>query len=226
MMLLSKASMSSLSSSTSSPTLTERPKSVHTKHSTHVSKQTAITAVSPTANQVVIIHQNTSNNGNATMAGHVHSTNQYLASDLFSSMSSSSSSSLGLAMNQGTSNLTNGHTLIQNDLDSFDFADAAGNNQSSITASQDVKYMKGYVNVIKERFARRSLCDKNSNNEQQQLQQQLSHNNNQGSAIRLSISDYQRRKQQTSGQSVANLNSNNSNNNKSRTASVDYQRTR
>ena len=102
-----------------------------------------------------------------------------------SSMSSSSSSSFS-AMNQA------------NDL------------VDSIDNINDVKYTKGYVNVIRERFARRSIND-------QKTQQEDKMQNNQG-VIRLSINDYQKRKQQSSN-STHNVV-------KTRTASVDYQRRR
>lgn len=160
MMMLSKPM-------STSPTITDSTVKLKPKLRIAETKQ----ALSP--NQVVIINQNN------TIA-----TNLNLNNELFSSMSSSSSSSI----NQPTT-----------DTDSLELVD---------DPHADVKYMKGYVNVIKERFARRSLNEK-----------KLSDSNSSQGTIRLSISDYQKRKQQISANGFSTQS-------KTRYASVDYQRTR
>ena len=68
---------------------------------------------------------------------------------------------------------------------------------SSDYTKEDLKYMKGYVNVLKERFTRRSL----GSNAFEQIPIEQSSVQHSNQAIRLSISDYQRRKMQTSGMS-------------------------
>lgn len=141
----------------------------------------------PTANPVIIIHQNNSISSNVVYLNTGNNNNNNINNN---SMESSSSFSSSTSSTNSTEIDTN-----------TDYS------------KDDLKYMKGYVNVLKERFTRRSLgvqafeqfnniypnatedtLTSNSENYANTL-----NNNGSNKAIRMSISDYQRRKVTTSG---------------------------
>ena len=153
---------------------------------------------------MVIIHQNNSISTNVEYLNTFEKQQQQQLSNSNSMESSSFSST------------TSSTTSSSNNVDLFTPY------IESSAAQEDLKYMKGYVNVLKERFTRRSLgnqisveADGISPLSSSASSTPTAGSQTNGQAIRMSISDYQRRKQQISSSNCRVVASNN-----------DYQRRR
>ncbi len=173
----------------------------------------------------MIIHQNNSISSNVNYLNNFDSNNS-LVTKLIANSNNNNNNNNNNSMESSSFSSTSSTSSNSNNIDII-------SNFTELNSNEDIKYMKGYVNVIKERFTRRSLGILNNdfvyNETNPNIINSLSNSpspsafttttsvsNNQ--AIRMSINDYQRRKQQTSASISAN--------NRVITSHNDYQRRR
>lgn len=167
-----------------------------------VSSRQSLSPLQASANPVIIIHQNNSTSSNVDYLNSYDMSNNTQLTSLTStsiqsnqknspnntnSMESSSSFS-----SSTSSSISNSSTINTDTIDNPSL-------NPSTDSKEDLKYMKGYVNVLKERFTRRSLGS-NAFEQFNSSSSESSHDfQSSNKAIRMSISDYQRRKQLISG---------------------------
>ena len=145
------------------------------------------------ANPVLVIHQNNSTSSNISFNHLNHQSNNLIIDDL---------------------NLTSNNTLLQintNNNNNKNNSSSSSSGSDHIDPMTEIKYMKGYVNVLKERFTRKSLGNNISissggndatidgvNTPPQQHNSPSGKLNNSttisSQALRLTNGDYQRRK--------------------------------